>query len=404
MNRSKIALLIILFALLSFALFIGGTVLYFLLYLFILTFLIPLIHSLITLRGLEGSINLPNESLYTGESVDIEYSVKNNSILPIRYMEIHSDISRELTGITPDQIILVLEKKECFTHVENVVLNRRGYYEIGSINIRIRDVFGFYSFSKKITSDASLLVYPEIINISTFKVPSIHESGELLVENSTFQDMSRVSLLREYREGDSIKNIHWKLSAKQGLPIVKEYEKRGDTYVSVFIDNYMHLFKDDVDRRLEDKTVDTALSIINYCLAQDIEVNLTTQNHSNYIEINGQHRSELKLFLGALARFKGNGSLQFKDLLIPKMERFKRASTIIIISPNLDKTIGTYGINLKMKNLNPLFIIITDLENNLGFIDRKIQRNLKEEGILVYIIDYRTNIKERLEAYYGDNA
>jgi len=377
---------------------------YLLLYIFLLTLFIPLLHSLLVLRRLEGSIKLPNESLYTGESVDIEFSVKNNSILPIRYMEIHSDISKELTGTIPDNIILTLEKKETFTHVENVVLNRRGYYELGSIDIRIRDVFGFYSFHKKISSNASLLVYPEIINISTFKVTSIHESGELLVRNSTFQDMSRVSSLREYRQGDSVKNIHWKLSAKNDIPIVKEYEMRGDTYVNVFIDNYSELFKDDVDRRLEDKAVDIALGIINYCLGQNIEVDLITQYNSNYIEIQGQQKSELKLFLSTLAKFKGDGAHKFISLLTPKMETFRKGSTIVIITPNLDKSMGSYGIYLKMKNLNPLFIVITDLTHNLGYIDSQIQRNLKEEGVFIYNIDYSTNIKERLEAYYEYNS
>lgn len=404
MNKSKIILVLGFFALLSFALLIGGTMPYFLLYIYLLTFLIPLLHSLITLKGLEGSIILPNESLYTGESVDIEFCVKNNSFLPISYMEIHSDIAKELTGLTPDSIILVLDKKDTFTHIKSIILDRRGYYELGSIEIRIRDVFGFYSFSKRITSNASLLVYPKIIKISTFKVMSIQESGELLVKDSTFQDVSRISSLREYRDGDSIKNIHWKLSAKVDLPIVKEYENRGDTYATIFIDNHTSLFEDDVDRRLEDKAVDVALSIINYCLNQNIEVNLNTQDNNSYIEVQGKQNTELKPFLKALARFKGNGAFEFESLLAPSMEKFKKGSTVIIITPNLNKTMGAYAIHLKMKNLNPLIIVITDITNNLGYIDQKIQNNLENEGIFIYIIDYWTNIKDRLEAPYGYNA
>ena len=54
-----------------------------------------------------------------------------------------------------------------------------------------------------------------------------------------------------------------------------------------------------------------------------------------------------------------------------------------------------------MKNLNPLFVVITDMENKTGYIDPLIQKRIKQEGIPMYIIDYRTNIKETLEVYHG---
>ena len=222
-----------------------------------------------------------------------------------------------------------------------------------------------------------------------------------LVHNSFFEDKSRVTSIREYREGDSVKSIHWKLSAKKDFPIIKNYENSGDTHAIIFIDNEVKLFKDDVDRRLEDKAVDTALSIVNYCLNQNIEINLKTQNAAEYIDIKGKQNSDLKPFLEALARFKGNGALQFDSIIMPKVEMLKRGATVIIITPNLDKSMGAHGIYMKMKNLNPLFIVITDIDNKTGYIDSLIQKRLKQEGIPMYIIDYRTNIKETLEVFHG---
>lgn len=296
MSNVKISIPLILVILLVFVLLTGGTMPYFLFYVFMLTVLIPLIHCLITLLGLEGYVKIPQESLFTGDIIDIEYQIVNKSILRIPYMEIQKDIIGQLTGESTSKTILSLEKKESYTHRDNIVLKRRGYYKFGEVNVKICDVFKFFSFKKKIASPASLIVYPEIIKLSTFNITANQQSGELSIYNSAFQDKSRVVSLRDYREGDSIKSIHWKLSAKKGSPIVKDYENRVDTNAVIFIDNSKILFENDVDRNLEDTAVNIAISIIDYYLNQNIEIRLETQDDKSYIEIQSQQKSDLKPF------------------------------------------------------------------------------------------------------------
>lgn len=400
MNNIKIIIPLILI-LLSFVLFVGGTMPYFLFYIFLLTIIIPLFHTLVTLIRLKGSVQVPKGALFTEDKISIEYEVRNRSHFSIPYLEIHSNISKELTGMHLTKTLLALQKKGSFTRREDITLRRRGYYELGEINVRITDVFRLYSFTKRIKSNTSLVVYPRPVNLSTFEITANEQSGELLIHNSAFQDKSRIDSLRDYREGDSVKSIHWKLTAKKDSPIVKEYENRVDTNAIIFIDNNKLFFKKDVDRHLEDKAVDIAISIVNYCLNQNIEVTLETQKEESYIEVNGRQKSDIKPFLDTLARFRGNGEKDIKSLLSLKIETIKKGSTIILITPNLDKTAGTIGIQFKMKNLNPLFIVVTDINNKNGYVDLTIENRLKQEGIPVYILDHNTSIKEALEVSYG---
>lgn len=401
MNNLKIGIPLIFIILFTFVILVGGTMPYFLFYIFLLTFILPLTHSLVTLNYLQGSVKIPSDSLFTGDTINIEYRVENRSAFNIPFMEIQSDITRQLAGKDISKVILALDKKKSFTNKESVILKRRGYYQLGELNITIRDVFRLYSFKKKIVSNTSLLVYPETINLSTFEITAGLQAGELLIYNSSFQDKSRVSSLRDFREGDSVKLMHWKLSARKDSPIVKDYESRVDTNAVIFMDNYKFLFKIDVDRRLEDKAADIALSIINYCLNNSIEVSLETQNEENFIEIQGQQNSDLKPFLEGLARFSGNGTLDIRSLLMLRIDSIKKGSTVIIITPNLDKSMGTNAIELKDKNLNPLLIIVTDTNNKTGYIDLTIKKRLNQEGIPVYILDHKTSVKETLEVYHG---
>ncbi|SCG82194.1 hypothetical protein DW1_0583 [Proteiniborus sp. DW1] len=401
MIRLKTVPILILVTVFAFVLFVGGTMPYFLFYILLLTFILPLIHCLIVLKYLKGYVKIPSESLFAGEDINIEYEVTNHSFFTIPYVEIHSDISRQLTGICSPNVALSLERNETFTHKETITLKRRGYYELGEITVIVRDVFGFYSFRKKISSNISLLVYPKVINLSTFRITSSHQSGEALIQNSVFQDKSRVASLREYRAGDPVKAIHWKLSAKKDTPIIKEFESYGDTYATIFLDNESKYFINDIDRLLEDKIADSALSIVSYCLSQGIDVSLETQDSYKYIMVQGQQKSDYKAFLEVLARFKGNGAFDFKSLLLSRIETIKKGSTVIFITPNLSKGMGSIGIQLRTKNFNPLFILATDTENDMKNIDKEVQAMFNQEGIPIYILDHTTNIKDALEVYNG---
>ncbi len=312
-------------------------------------------------------------------------------------MEIKSHIVKQLTGKDSPKIITSLNPKKSFTFKETVILKKRGYYELGEIQITIKDIFGLYSLNKNFSTKASLLVYPETIELSTFKIIAVEQSGELMVKDPTFQDKSRIASIRDYREGDSIKSIHWKLTAKLDQPIIKEYENRGDTRVSMFIDNYQKHFLKDVDRRLEDKIAEVALSIINYYINRNIYIELRTQYQNEIVQIQGEQKYHIKSFLDFLAKFKGNGSIDFNTFITPQLEILKKDTTAIIITPCLDKSTGTLGIFLKTKNINPLFIIITDKENNTGHVDLSVEEILRQEGIPLYLIDYNSNIKKILE-------
>lgn len=386
---------------LSFTFLVGGTMPYFLFYVFLLAFTLPLIHSLIILRKLKASINIPQGHLFAGESINLDYRIENRSFLPIPHLEIKSNLSQELTGRSPSKKNIALDKKDFFRHTEIIVLKRRGYYEVGDIEVTIMDVFGFYSLTKKLTNPISLLVYPKPIKLSSFQVIISKKPGQWNVDKSIFKDKNKIKNLRDYEEGDSINSIHWKLSAKRDSLIVKEYDNPGDNNLVIFIDNNINLFKDDVGRRLEDKVADTALSLVNYSLEENIRVDLETQNGKNTIRVQGELIFDLKPFLDILARFKGNGFFSLKSIIMDKIHSFNQGSTIIIITPNLNKEMGALAIELKTKNLNPIFITVTDKDNKNGYVDLEVKDFLDLENIPVYILDYNWSIKKVLEAYNG---
>lgn len=399
MKKYRFLIVVIFIVLVSYLFLVGGQMPYFLFYVFILSFTIPFFHLLIGRRGIKGSVDLPRKSVFPGETLQIKYRIENNSLVNIPYLRIENIISKNLTGVEPTISHISLARKKDYYNSEALTLTRRGYYELGELNLSFKDVFGIYNLSKRISSSLSLLVYPEIIKLSAININTSLQTGELLSNKVGFQDKSRIKSLRDYVESDSVKDIHWKLSINRESPLLKEYESRGDNKVYIFLDNQEILYKNDFDRRLEDKAAEVALSILDYFLGHNIGISLTTQIQDKITVIEGNNESEIKAFLDCLAYFKGNGKLSLKDLLEGMIDSIYQGSSLIIITPNLEKSLGSQAINLKMRNIIPQIIYVTDKENHKYSTDANLLGSLKKEGISLVMVDFKKSTKEALEAY-----
>lgn len=70
-------------------------------------------------------------------------------------------------------------------------------------------------------------------------------------------DEESLAGLREWRQGDSVRHIHWKATARRGSPIVKDFERHGGEGVDLVI-----------DRRCDLATLEAALSEATRCVLE----------------------------------------------------------------------------------------------------------------------------------------
>lgn len=107
-----------------------------------------------------------------------------------------------------------------------VTLTDRGLHEIGPATIVVEDLFGLASRSFTYHEPDSLIVYPRIYPVSAAGRGRIaHQTNvQLRRERHEFER------LREYQPEDSLRDIHWKTSAKRADTdfIVKEFVNETD--------------------------------------------------------------------------------------------------------------------------------------------------------------------------------
>lgn len=86
--------------------------------------------------------------------------------------------------------------------------------------------------------------------------------GSLVSENDVNykhvkgNDISEILQIKEYMKGDSIKNIHWKMSAKMGKTMVKELDTPNDNSVMIFFD-----YAPKEDRETNQKLIEALASV-----------------------------------------------------------------------------------------------------------------------------------------------
>lgn len=100
-----------------------------------------------------------------------------------------------------------------------------GYYELSVKKLWVYDLTGLFCLGKKCKESATFCVLPEYYPVEVRLTESTRNFvGEALVYDSlrSGDDAGEVFKFREFQDGDKLKNIHWKLSAKMDELIVRE--------------------------------------------------------------------------------------------------------------------------------------------------------------------------------------
>lgn len=136
----------------------------------------------------------------------------------------------------------------------------------GKISVRVkyaklRDLLGVTSLRKKIDLSTEITVLPRVFPISA-RMESrrvYNAEGSVFSKEKPGDDPSEIFMLREYRDGDRLNLIHWKLSSRSENFIVKELSKPVDSKILIIADPFGCRTADGIDRILE-----TAASISGF--------------------------------------------------------------------------------------------------------------------------------------------
>ena len=150
----------------------------------------------------------------------------------------------------------------------------RGVCPLGIEYVDMYDFLRIFKLRKKIKNSAILIVCPNVVPFSDelFSIAPSEEAG--VSRKASFEDFSSVTDVRKYIYSDSMKRVHWKLSAKKNELMVKNYDHTNTMVTAIIVDNRTTPGTVENPAKVEDSLIETAVSICKYNLDDNYPVML----------------------------------------------------------------------------------------------------------------------------------
>jgi uncharacterized protein (DUF58 family) len=235
--------------------------------------------------------------------------------------------------------------------------SRRGKYLLRGFRVETGFPFGIMRARRTFLEQRAILVYPKFTALSRLNLPTgrRYQPGGVALASDLGESFEYLGN-REYREGDNVRDIDWRATARVAgqRPIVREWVEEYMLRVAVILDT--HVPKDvdrslpliarvdwhgtqwfpahaDYERRLAtfERAVSVAAAVSDYMARQDYLVDLFAAGPNLYHLTAGRSLAYLDQILDILACVESNPAEPF-DVIEPQIaELMNRISTVICV-------------------------------------------------------------------------
>ena len=206
----------------------------------------------------------------------------------------------------------------------------RGRYRIDDAVVVVEDPFGLERREPRLAESTSLVVYPKLVELERlFSEAGSHarDGRRVLLQRPSGFDLHSV---RDYVEGDSLRKVHWRSTARRGHLMVKELEDAPRDDVAVVLDAWRGC-----PRGVFDVAVRAAGSILNAYARRSRRAALVlggAKVEIQRVQAEGDWRRALELLAGAEA----DGTEPPWQLLAGERNPAALALDLVIVTARLD--------------------------------------------------------------------
>ncbi|MBE2222746.1 MAG: DUF58 domain-containing protein [Anaerolineae bacterium] len=161
---------------------------------------------------------------FWGEKVPVTVTMRNTSRISVPWLQVRESVAVDLMIRQTANQVLNLRGRETVSFIYAVQARRRGYYKIGPMQLRTSDLFGLFPDHTAVLPAEYMTIYPRIMPLNRLGLPSRLPFGTVSSKQRLFEDPARPMGVREYRSGDSLRQINWKTSAHTRTMMVRTHE------------------------------------------------------------------------------------------------------------------------------------------------------------------------------------
>lgn len=227
MLKNRLSYLAVLLGAFTFFVFYNGYISY---YVLLVTLALPLISLLVSLPGVFGlrlKFLAETGEVVKGQSIPLQLIIDNRVPFVSGRAHVTLHTYNSLTGETQEEFFSFTASRKAMSVVHQLSSPHCGHILCELRKGRVCDYMGIFSFPLLLSQCPTyrVTVYPAVYRpeLEVEQVFLPEGEGETYSQTKPGDDPSELFDLREYREGDKITRIHWKLSQKTGDLLVREF-------------------------------------------------------------------------------------------------------------------------------------------------------------------------------------
>ncbi|MDB4973387.1 MAG: hypothetical protein JWN48_1728 [Myxococcaceae bacterium] len=259
------------------------------------------------LRKLRVVRRLPSRA-FAGEPTLIEVAVQNEKERMVSYSVEISDQALTSSNDRRCYFLKIPPGAEQSASYRRVVA-QRGVLEFKGFRIATRFPFALFEKWRETDGPGELLVYPALLP-HPFAEGAAREEGDQA--GSSRGRGTETRELREYRDGDEQRSIHWRRTASLGTPVVREYEKEAAAMLSILLDNRRPAAAGEAWQQSFEQNVSRAAYVAERALSRGYSVEICARGTRSAMLDGGSPPDALWRYLALLPSDAGS------ELLSPK--------------------------------------------------------------------------------------
>lgn len=250
------------------------------------------------------------------------------------------NLSEAIDSVPSDGIPLPdLRKGETARVRVGLKCNKRGKHVIKGLRVESGFPFGLLRARQTFLEQHAVLVYPQFSPLAQLRLPTgrRYQPGGVALASELGESFEYLGN-REYRDGDNIRDIDWRATARVQRPIVREWVEEYMLRVAVILDTHVAANASQVRRDAFERAVSVAASVSDYMARQDYLVDLFAAGPNLYHLTAGRSLAYLDQILDILACVDANPDEPF-NVIEPQIgELLSRISTVICVFLDWNET------------------------------------------------------------------
>lgn len=266
--------------------FYGGTISYGFFFGLTLLPVCCLLYLVFVYRSFKIYQKVNSRNMVCGQPMPYFFVLQNDSFFAFSGVNVKLFSSFSYVEELPDGKEYELLPKDKHIFETQLVCKYRGEYEVGVKEITVTDFLRLFRFRYRVPETIKAIVLPKIVRVK--ELSSIQDISLFLQKDTAVSAEVPDVSIRDYTEGDSLKRIHWKATAREQKLKVRNLigeEKQG---IALFCDT--NRYSEDMHEYLpvENKILETLLALGIFFAEKNISFGVYYgQSVPVYRQING---------------------------------------------------------------------------------------------------------------------